>query len=594
MLKPLSLLILAAWPMTSAWAAAPVARKAAVARKTPAQKAPVKAVAKAAPVPGQVRQWMGKLTLRQQVAQLVIIRFYGDAPSSKTKAYREFQRLVKTDGVGGLIVLNRVRNGVVVNAEPYAMAAFLNRMQRTAALPLIVGGDFERGASMRMSGTAKFPHNMAYGAARDLAATRFLGLHTAREARAMGVHWIFTPDADVNNNPDNPVIGLRAFSEDPDEVAQHVVAYIEGARSDPKTQVLLSVKHFPGHGDTAVDSHYGLPVIAADRARLDAVELKPFRAAIAAQVDSVMSSHLRIPALEPEEIPGTVSKNIMTKLLKEELGFTGLVTTDAMDMQGLSKMYSAGEAAVRAIEAGVDVLLIPANPEQAIEGVVKAVQSGRISKERLRHSVEKMLGAKVRLGLHKKRLVELEELADVLDSEEAVAQAQQVAEQALTLVRNDQGALPLKAPEKACLYVLSENRYSQLGRRLIDDVKEKSPRLAVQWLDSTMPEAAFDEVVVRAQRCSAVVLAAFSQQLSAAPTRFVEQVQQGPAPVALVSFGSPYLLRAFPKVGAYVATFSTAPTSESAVAKAILGAIPFRGRSPVTIPNLAAYGSGLE
>ncbi len=550
--------------------------------------------AKAQPVPGQVRQWMNKLTLRQQVAQLVVIRFYGDAPSSKTKAYREFNRLVKQSGVGGLIVLNRVRNGVVVNAEPYAMAAFLNRMQRAAALPLIVGGDFERGASMRMSGTAKFPHNMAYGAARDLEATRFLGLHTAREARAMGVHWIFTPDADVNNNPDNPVIGLRSFSEDPDEVAKHVVAYIDGARSDPKTQVLLSVKHFPGHGDTAVDSHFGLPVIAADRARLDAVELKPFRAAIAAQVDSVMSSHLRVPALEPEEIPGTVSKNIMTKLLQEELGFTGLVTTDAMDMQGLTKLYSSGEAAVRALEAGVDVLLIPSNPDQAIDGVVKAVSSGRISKERLRQSVEKVLAAKVRLGLHKKRLVELEELSEVLDSEDAAGQAQQVAEQALTLVRNEQSALPLKVPEKACLYILSENRYSQLGRRLIDEVKEQAPRLYTQWLDSTMPEPAFEEVVRRAQSCSAVVLAAFSQQLSAAPTRFVGQLQQGPAPVALISFGNPYLMRSFPRVNAYVATFSTAPTSEAAVAKAILGAIPFRGRSPVTIPNLAAYGAGLD
>ena len=549
---------------------------------------------KAAPVPGQVRQWMNKLSLRQQVAQLVIIRFYGDAPSSKTKAYREFHRLVKQSGVGGLIVLNRVRNGVVVNAEPYAMAAFLNRMQRSAALPLIVGGDFERGASMRMSGTAKFPHNMAYGAARNLDATRFLGLHTAREARAMGVHWIFTPDADVNNNPDNPVIGLRSFSENPDEVAQHVVAYIEGARSDPKAQVLLSVKHFPGHGDTAVDSHFGLPVIAADRARLEAVELKPFRAAIAAQVDSVMSSHLRVPALEPEEIPGTVSRNIMTKLLKEELGFSGLVTTDAMDMQGLTKMYSAGEAAVRAIEAGVDVLLIPANPDQAIDGVVKAVTSGRISKERIRQSVEKVLAAKVRLGLHKKRLVDLEELSEVLDSEDAAAQAQQVAEQALTLVRNDQGALPLKAPEKACLFVLSENRYSQLGRRLMDDLKEQAPRMQTQWLESTMPEAAFQEVAVRARNCSAVVLAAFSQQLSASPARFVEQIQQGPAPVALLSFGNPYLLRAFPKVPAYVAAFSTAPTAEAAAAKAILGSIPFRGRSPVTIPNLAAYGAGLD
>lgn len=571
---------------------------AAVPVKRPAQR-----TGKQPAVSLQVRRWMQRLTLRQQVAQLVIIPFYGDDPSSKSKEFRDFNRLVKQTGVGGLIILNRVKNGLVVNAEPYEMASFINRMQRAAAIPLIVGGDFERGASMRVSDTTKFPHNMAFAAAKDLEGTRFMALHTAREARAMGVHWVFTPDADVNNNADNPVINLRSFSENPDEVAQHVTAYIQGAHSDPSNKVLLSAKHFPGHGDTATDSHLGLANVAADRARLDAVELKPFRAAITAGVDSIMTAHLTVPTIEPENIPATVSAKIMTDLLKNELGFRGIVTTDAMDMYGLSKQFPPGEAAVRAIEAGVDVLLISPDPEKAIAGVVKAVQSGRISRQRIRQSVEKILTAKVAVGLHKKRLINLEAISEVIDSPEARERAQETADRALTLLRNGRDVFPIKAPDTACLYVLSENRYSQLGRKLIDELKDRAPKILAQWLDSSLADSTFDEIAEKAKTCSTVVVATFvtasayrgdaALALSPSLTKFVETLIAGPAPVGLISFGNPYLLRNFQNVPAYVNTFSTAATSETAMAKAMLGQIPFRGKLVVTIPGLAQYGSGI-
>jgi len=538
--------------------------------------------------------WLSKLTLRQQVAQLVVARFYGEAPASNRKLYRELHRLVTVTQVGGLIVLNRVRNGIVVNAEPHAMASFLNRMQRAAPLPLIVGGDFERGASVRISGTVKFPHLMAYGAAGDLEGAKFLGAYTARESRAMGVHWVFAPDADVNNNADNPVIGLRSFGESPTDVARYVTAYIEGAKSETRAPVLVCVKHFPGHGDTDVDSHFGFPKMTMDRERLNAIELVPFRAAIAAKVDSVMTAHVTLPSVEPEEVPSTVSKNVVTGLLKRELGFDGIVTTDAMDMAGLSAKYPPGEAAVRAIEAGVDVLLIPSNADRAIDGVVKAVESGRLSRERIRQSVEKVLAAKVRLGLHRKRLVDIEDISEALDDEEALARAQQTADRAVTLVRNEGAVLPVAKPDSSCLYVLSENRYSPLGKPLIEQIKERAPRMGAQWLDSSLPDATFDDLAERSKTCSTVVAAAVSAKLSSPNARFLEKLIAGPAPVALISFANPYLLRDFPGVSAYVAPFSTAATSEAAAAKAILGAIPFRGKLPVTIPGLAEIGRGLS
>lgn len=578
-----------------AFAAKPPAKKSAPTTRIP--------TSSRVAAPSQVKQWMSKLTLRQQVAQLVVVPFYGEAPAANSKAFQEFATLVRDHGVGGMIVLNRVRGGLVVNAEPYAMAAFLNRMQRLAAIPLIVGGDFERGASMRVSGTTKFPHNMAYGAANDLDGTRYLGLATARESRAMGVHWVFAPDADVNNNADNPVINLRSFGENPDLVAAHVKAYIAGAHSDPANPVLVCVKHFPGHGDTAVDSHIGLANVAGDRARLDAIELKPFRAAIAAGVDSVMTAHLTIPAVEPSEIPATISRKVMTGLLREELGFKGLLTTDAMDMYGLSKQVSPGEAAVRAIEAGVDVLLIPPQPKTAIEAVARAVESGRIGRDRLRASVERVLSAKVRLGLPQRKLVDLEKIADTIDNPEAESQAMKTAEGALTLVRNRPGLFPVTEPDRSCLFALAENRYSTLGRRFIEEVKDRAPRMSAIWLDASLPDAAFAEVAKQAATCARVYIATFATAsayrgdsglaLAVPLTRFIESLIAGPAPVGIVSFGNPYLLRNFPKAAGYVATFSTATTSEVAMGKALFGEIPFRGRLPVTIPGLAEYGTGL-
>src|SRR6202050_4971906 len=324
-------------------------------------KRPVK-TERLAPIKGSVavRRWMKGMTLRDEVAQLVFIPFYGQAPNSRTRAYRNFMRLIHDAKVGGLILLNASNGRVTVKAEPYALAAFLNRMQRFAKVPLMVGADFERGASMRVDGVTVFPHAMAFGAAGDPAFSRFEGEVTAREARAIGIEWVYYPVADVNNNPDNPIINIRSFGENPQDVAAHVKAFIEGAHADKKNYILTTAKHFPGHGDTAVDTHLNLASIPADLDRLQHLELVPFKSAIEANVDAIMTAHIAVPALAPPDLPATLSPAILTGLLRKQLGFKGLVITDALDMGGIAQGFSNADAAVRALEAGADTLLIPA------------------------------------------------------------------------------------------------------------------------------------------------------------------------------------------------------------------------------------------
>jgi beta-N-acetylhexosaminidase len=549
-----------------------------------------------------VKQWTKSMSLRDKVAQLIIVPIYGEPANTRSAEFRKYQHLIRDLHVGGVIVTGHSLNGGIRNAEPYAMAALLNRLQKLARTPLFVAADFERGASMRVNSTTAWPYSMAFGAAQDLAGVTEEGADTARDARAMGVNWLFAPVADVNNNPDNPIINIRSFGENPEQVAKFVEAYINGAHSDRKNPVLVTAKHFPGHGDTTEDSHLALPRLDADHDRIEAVELPPFRSAIAAGVDAVMTAHLDVPALEPDNLPATVSSKIITGVLRDELGFQGLVVTDAMDMQGLSMMFDSAEASVRAIEAGADVLLMPKRPEEAIRGVVAAVEKGRISRKRLDDSVNRVLAAKARLGLRAKKLVDLEAIADVVDSPEAAERAQEVADHAVTLVKDSKDSLPIRHPEGVCLIALSEGRRSQQGIRLIDEVKKRAPGVTATVLDPSMSKADLDQVSEKAAGCSEIVAAAYvtvaayrgNVALAGGYPDFLNGLIAGKVPVMLVALGNPYLVRSFPNVSAYLTTYSPTSTSEAALAKALFGEIAITGHLPVTIPNVANYGDGIQ
>jgi beta-N-acetylhexosaminidase len=550
-----------------------------------------------------VRRWMKGMTLRDEVAQLVFVAFPGAAPHTRSREYLRFLRLIRDVKVGGLILTNTANGGrTIQHAEPYALAAFLNRVQRIAKVPLLVGGDFERGASMRVAGTTVFPHAMAFGAAGDPEFSRFEGQVTAREARALGVHWVYYPVADVNINPDNPVLNIRSFGEDPQAVAAQVAAFIEGAHSDPHNYVLTTAKHFPGHGDTSVDSHLNLATVPASRERLESVELVPFRAAIAAGTDAVMTAHVAVPALAPPDLPATLSPAILTGLLRGELGFKGLIITDALDMGGIVKGFPAGDAAVRAIEAGADTLLMPADADAAIRAVVAAVENGRIKRRRIEESVVKILAAKEKVGLDRKRFVNVEGLGDVINSPEANEEAQQVAERAVTLVRNEGGVLPLAAPERACFLTLAESRDSNEGQTFSQEVRARLAHATVTTLDPSLSRADVDAALARLTPCETYVVAAFasvtayqgSLGLGGDLPHAMGTLTASAKPLVLVALGNPYLLRSFPSVAAYLATFSSVAPSEAAAVKALWGEIDIRGHLPVSIPGLAARGDGMQ
>jgi beta-N-acetylhexosaminidase len=542
------------------------------------------------------------LSLHDRIAQLIIVRGYGDYPPSDSLEYKRFLRWIRQDHVGGFIIAGRIRDGSVVSAQPFETAVFVNHLQHLAKTPLLVASDFERGASMRVAETAKFPYLMAFGAARDAKAIAELGAATAREARALGVNWIFAPDADVNNNPANPIINMRSFGEDPHAVAAGVSAFIEGAHSDPRKYVLVTAKHFPGQGDTTQDTHMQFAALDQPKERLEAMELIPFRAAVEHGVDAIMTAHLLVPAFEPEPVPATVSRNVLTGLLHDELGFRGLVVTDALEMQGVASLLSEREAAVRAISAGADVLLMPIDPETCIRAIESAVASGRLSRRRIDESAAKVLAAKRRLGLYRNRFVNLDELSDELDVRQTDRLAQRVADEAVTLVKDDKHLFPISDAAGSCLVILNESAFSQRGAVLARVLATRVPSLKTYVTDASMGDSLLSAMASDISHCNQIYTAAFitvaanrgSVALQGGLSNFLSALLNGSPPVALISLGNPYLLADFPSVSAYLATFSTAVTSEIAAANAIAGDIAISGRLPVSIPGIAKLGEGMD
>jgi beta-N-acetylhexosaminidase len=586
----------------------------AVAPKKPsksaqAKSAPAKSPAKKSPAAGSqsltesaiAARWMKSLTLREKVAQLVVVQFNGRPQNPRSRDGRKFANLMAREHVGGLVLINTPNGRPGNRADPFEVAGFLNSLQSAAKVPLIVAGDFERGVSMRVDLTTIFPHAMAFTATGDSNLARQEGEITAKEARALGFHWIFFPDADVNNNPDNPIINIRSYGENPSDVSRMVTAFIEGAHSAKGPRVLVTAKHFPGHGDTATDTHFNLATIQGDRARLEQVEWVPFRAAIQSGVDSVMSAHLSVPAVENPELPATLSPKLLTGILRGEMGFKGLIVTDALQMGGIAHGFTVGETAVRALEAGADVLLMPSDPVVAINGVMAALKSGRLTAKRIEDSVSRLLAAKARLGLGTKKLVDIEAIRALIDTEESNAVARQVADRSVTLLRNQNQAVPLKSPQSTAFFLLAERRGSVEGEAMAAELLRRVPGAMIVPLDAGMSETELQTAVQNAADATLYVVAAFASvaafrgnvPLGGALPQMVQSLIATKKPVVMVALGNPYLLRTFPDVAGYLTGFSTVPPSEVAAVKALFGEIPIRGKLPVTIPGYAKYGDGM-
>src|SRR6266446_4516998 len=398
-----------------------------------------------------VESTLRKMTVDEKIGQLLFTTYHGSLTATDTAAYQQIMHDVTDLHVGGFINITHGSPLGIVKSQAYPTAVLNTQLQAKSKLPLLIGADFERGTAMRLDEGTSFPTAMALAAGGNLKDAYTMGKITALESRAVGVHWIYAPDADVNNNPGNPIINTRSFGENPERVAKFVGEFVRGVQENGG---LATAKHFPGHGDTAADSHIDLPVIRADRTRLDNLELVPFRAAISMQVDSIMTGHLNVPALEPDpNTPATLSHNILTDVLRKQLGFQGLVVTDAMDMGGITMRYAPGEAAVRAVVAGADCVLMPPVPDAAFEALQAAAKSGRISKERLDASVRRILQAKARRGLHASRLVDLNALNQKFAGVAWQNEAQEISDRGVTLLRDTPHRLPLDAakPSRALL-----------------------------------------------------------------------------------------------------------------------------------------------
>ena len=562
-----------------------------------------------------------KLSLEEKVGQVFMIWCRASFLNVENPEYLQWREAMEKYHVGSFAMTVHVDGPFLLRSEPYEAAELLNRLQHDSKLPLLFAADFERGVSMRLLGTTAFPHAMAFGAVgREQDAEEF-GRITATEARAIGIHWNFFPDADVNSNPANPIINTRSFGEDPKQVGDLVAAYIKGAH---EAGMLVTVKHFPGHGDTATDSHLGVASVNGDRARLDAIELPPFQEAIKTGVDSVMVAHVTVPALDPDpDHVATISPAIVSDLLEKQLGFQGLVVTDALDMAGLTHLFAnnVGRAAVEAFKAGNDMLLIPADLPSSYDAMLAAVRSGEISRERLDRSVLKILKTKASLGLQNARIVDIASLGTLVGKPENLAYGQQVADAAVTLVRDNGKVLPLKhkgTVQAALPYMTKEETHNQVVAVLFsDDVRSDSgrafgrefrarvPDARVIYVDPRVAGGMSSEVLKAVDEAQTVVAAVYviptagkignSVAMADATGSLLQQLLDHAAEkTAVVAMGNPYLASDFPKVENYMCTFSNATVSEISAVKALFGEIAIRGHLPVTIPNVAQRGSGLE
>jgi beta-N-acetylhexosaminidase len=529
-----------------------------------------------------------RLTLREKAAQLVMPRLSGDYWASDAVAMDSALALVG-EGVGGFIV--------GAGPSPYDIAEKLNTLQRAATVPLLIAADLESGPGTRIRGGAIFPGNMALGATdRELDAYE-VGRVTALEGRAVGIHLDLAPVVDVNNNPRNPIINVRSFGEKPRRVAELGDAFIRGLREHG---MLSTAKHFPGHGDTDTDSHIALPLISASRERLDSVELAPFRAAVRQGTDAVMTAHIALGQLGgASSLPATLSRFVLDTLLRRDLGFGGLVITDALNMGAIVSRYGAAQAAVLALEAGADILLMPADARAAIDAVADAVTRGEISEARLDSSVARVVAAKARVGLFQARLVDIGHIAAVVGAAADVALARDISQRSLVLVKDSLGLVPLTlaARRRVVVVAYGDESFPAVGHVLAASLRGAVDTIQVLRLWPASGPASFDTVRSAAAGAGAVLFLSASQptawrpdavEIPAGVAALIEQLTLAGAPLVAVSLGSPYVISAIPHAPAYVAAWSDTEYVEHALARALLGLAPITGRLPVSLPSAPA------
>jgi beta-N-acetylhexosaminidase len=534
------------------------------------------------------------LTLRERIGQLIVPWISGEYWAADQDLMQEALRLAAEERVGGFVV--------GLGGSAYDLAAKFNALQRAARIPLLIAADLESGPSMRVRGGTPFPGNMAVGATGREADAYAVGRVIALEGRAIGIHIVFAPVVDVNNNPANPIINTRSYGEDPALVGRLGSAFIRGLREHG---MLATAKHFPGHGDTGTDSHVALPVIAVGRARLDSIELAPYRPAIAAGVDAVMTAHVAIPVLTGSPaMPATLSAMVLDTVLRGQLGFRGLVVTDALNMGAIVERYGAGNSAVMALQAGADILLMPSDVRAAMDAIEAAVLSGRIGMARLDSSVARVLAAKANAGLFRRRTVELEAINRVVAVRAHTALADSITRRSLVLVRDSQRLVPLRtAGSRTVVITYADEGDTRTGTVFLAQLRSWGVRASAQRLYPASGTASLDSVRSAARGGATVIFVAAPRPAAWRPdavnipdsvAQLINGLARGGVPVIAVSFGSPYIMGQMPAVSSFLAAWAANELTERAAADALAGRQAIAGRLPVSLPPLSALGSGLS
>ena len=552
-----------------------------------------------------VERILASLTLREKIGQLMMPWVGGGYTAVGSTEFEQVRQWVQDDKVGGLVLSIGL---------PLSYAAKLNELQVRSTVPLLITSDMENGPGMRLGniyalpsllsqgGGTVFPPVMALGATGSDELAYKLGQVLGTEARAIGVHMVFGPVLDVNSNPLNPIINTRSFGESPDLVGRLAKAYIRGARSKG---LMSTGKHFPGHGDTDVDSHLTLPTIRANRAHLDSIDLPPFRAAVGEGIDAIMTAHIAVVGVEGENAgPATLSRGFMTGILRDEMHFGGLLFTDAMTMGGVAKRYGATEPLIMAVEAGADVLLMPRSVPDAIETIMTAVKSGRLSESRIDASVRRILTAKARAGLRQGRLVDLNSVDRIVDIPEHTRIADEVAERSITLAQDRMNLVPLGRDSTKKILAVTYSDASDLvaGRAFNSIVTERLPSAATIRVDDRTNEAEYAALSAQVDSADLLLVSAYVSPREFSGTvgaqagfsQFVERFALSGKPTIVISFGSPYLLSAFPSVSSYLLAWGGSPVSQRAAALAILGEREINGRLPISLPPALPFGAGVH
>ncbi len=537
-------------------------------------------------------QKLASMTLREKIAQMVISNSDGYTLDESSTEFQRLQNLIVNEKIGGLIFFK---------GNSVQEAGLINRLQTMSETPLLISADFERGTKMRLDDGSLFPSNMALGATRNPELAYQMGLQIAKECKAIGVHQNYAPVVDVNNNSMNPIINVRSYGENPELVSSMADKFIKGLQAG---NVIATAKHFPGHGDTDIDSHSDLPVLNFSRDRLENLELIPFKNAIKSDVMSVMIAHLSLPAIENESfVPASLSKSIIEGVLIDELKFSGLVVTDALNMAGVVKHFSTSDVALRCVNAGVDLILMPQGESETISAIELAVNNGSISEERINFSARKILNAKNWLKLNENKYVDIDNVSSTVNSDNAKRISQQIADESLTLVKNNNNLLPFNYSSNQNCLIISLNNGNEKANSdyFLNTFNSENKFKSVSYYDLSGEINDQEEIISDSDNYDVIIIPIYAKVkiktgtvgLPESQISLINAITSKGKKVLVISFGNPYLIQSFPDIDSYICAYADAETSINSAINSFYGTIKFKGKLPVTISNQFQYGDGI-